>query len=166
MDKFRDGRDDLRLIKSECIFPDPREKPKKYPDAELKKIAAAFRSRGIGVPIVVRAAPFSPGERYLLVSGEKIFRAALIAGSERIPCVVTDIPPRKPPRDRSPGCDDDFVPPKLPSKLIINDTRPFFNSIDRAVAMMKRGGCGIALDREERPSETVLIITVPKSPPI
>lgn len=166
MDKFRGGRDDLRLIKSEHIYPDPAEKPGRYPDAELKKIAAAFRSRGIGVPIVVRRAAFSKNERYILVSGEKIFRAALIAGSERIPCIVIGILPQMPPRDRSREQDVDFVPPKLPSKLMINDTRPFFNSIDRAVAIMKRGGYCVVCDREERPSGTVLTITVPKSPPI
>ena len=47
-------------------------------------------------------------------------------------------------------------------KIAIHDTKPFFNSVDKAISLMRAAGINIRLDRTERQTDTVLTITVPK----
>lgn len=47
-------------------------------------------------------------------------------------------------------------------KIALHDTKPFFNSVDKAIALMRAAGINIHLERTERQTETVLTITVPK----
>jgi ParB family chromosome partitioning protein len=54
----------------------------------LEELAQSIRANGIIQPLVVRRI----GDRYELVAGERRWRAAKLAGLERIPVVVRDIP--------------------------------------------------------------------------
>jgi ParB family chromosome partitioning protein len=54
----------------------------------LEELAQSIRANGIIQPLVVRRI----GERYELVAGERRWRAAKLAGLEKIPVVVRDIP--------------------------------------------------------------------------
>jgi ParB family chromosome partitioning protein len=59
------------------------------PDA-LEELAASIRAQGVVQPIVVR--PLDEPERYEIIAGERRWRAAQIAGLERVPVVVRDVP--------------------------------------------------------------------------
>lgn len=58
--------------------------------AALEDLAASIRAQGVVQPIVVR--PLADGERFEIIAGERRWRAAQIAGLERIPAVVRDVP--------------------------------------------------------------------------
>ena len=155
--------EDIRLIKCDMIRPDPARPRGKYCDEELSRLAKRFVKRGVGVPCVVESRKYGETERFILLSGEKIFRAALIGGIKALPCVVT-----VPSRDNKTNAvePDVFASPKTTGKVIIHDARLFYNSIDHAVELMKRSGVEILTEKQETPSHTVLTIAVPKSPPI
>lgn len=157
-----DKTDAVRLIKCEDVFPDPLRPPRKYPDSELSAIADGFSKHGIGVPLVVMQEKQAGKTRFIIITGEKIFRAALIAKTERIPCEV--IYPKSP--ENSAESSSAVAPPPANEKIVIGDPRFFFNSVDHAVKLMNRSGVGVACERSETESGTVIVITVPKSPPI
>jgi ParB family chromosome partitioning protein len=58
-------------------------------EASLADLAESIRARGVIQPVVVR--PVGDG-RYELLAGERRWRAARIAGLERLPAVVRDVP--------------------------------------------------------------------------
>ena len=49
------------------------------------------------------------------------------------------------------------------TKIIIKDVRLFYNTIDKAVAIMNKSGIPVKCEREDRKNFTKLVITVPKS---
>jgi len=59
----------------------------------LEELAESIRAQGVVQPIVVRPLGESEGEaRYEIVAGERRWRAAQIAGLDRVPAVVREIP--------------------------------------------------------------------------
>lgn len=126
-----------------------------------------FLKHGVGIPLIVSEILVSNRKKYRLVCGEKIFRSALISKLDRLPCKIlpaitsdtenqTDIVPDIPELSGAP-------PPKT-SRIIIKDSRLFFNSVNHAVKLMNESGIRVSCNQEEMPKETVLKITVPKSP--
>lgn len=155
--KFAGQQGEIILIKCDCICPDPSRPFTKFSYDELSGLAKDFLRRGIGIPATVRSlSPFG-SEKYLLVAGEKIFRAALLARIERIPCSV--LPEEVLPRRSPPDVEER-------EKIVIRDPRLFFNSITHSVDLMRKSGVGVSLEEETSALCTVLKITVPKSPPI
>lgn len=170
---------DVRLVKLCDIFPDPLRKPGKYDDRELCIIARGFLRHGIGFPVTVAAIPESE-HKFMLISGEKIFRAALIAKLERLPCIISL---GQPPKSEEPMREtrktvpsaEATIPRQAPKsdtsssakvKIAIKDPRFFFNSVYHAVDLMNQGGIPVSCGTRDEGENTVLIITVPKSPPI
>lgn len=154
---FTARRNEILLIKCESIVPNPSRPFKRYPSDELRRIAGSFLRRGIGIPATVLRENRLGEEKYLLLAGEKIFRAALIAGIERIPCDVLteeDLP------HSPPSCTERH------EKVLIRDQRLFFNSITHSVDLMRQSGIDVSFVKEASDEQTVLTITVPKSPPI
>lgn len=156
--------EDIRLIKCEMIRPNPAGRRGRYLDEELSRLAKRFLKCGIGIPCVVEEFSYKSESYYLLLSGEKIFRAALIAGIKLLPCVIAENSASKEICDTLPNTS--FAPPKAAGKFVIRDARLFYNSIDHAVELMKKSGVEIMTEKQETPSHTVLTIAVPKSPPI
>jgi ParB family chromosome partitioning protein len=70
-------------------------KPGKYQprtrmdNASLTELAESIRARGVIQPIIVR--PLG-GEHYEILAGERRWRAARIAGLERVPAVIREVP--------------------------------------------------------------------------
>lgn len=63
------------------------EQPRKNFDEErLKELAASIERHGVVQPIIVRKA----GERYSIVAGERRYRAARLAGLQRVPVIVKE----------------------------------------------------------------------------
>ncbi len=58
-------------------------------DAGLEELAASIRAQGIMQPIVVRP---RPAGGYEIIAGERRWRACQLAGLDRIPVVVKDVP--------------------------------------------------------------------------
>jgi ParB family chromosome partitioning protein len=79
--------DDLRSLPVELIAANPRQPRRAFDEAALEALAGSLRERGILQPVLVRPVP---GGTYELVAGERRWRAAQLAGLERIPALVRD----------------------------------------------------------------------------
>ncbi len=108
---------DAKLIRRDRIEPDP-DQPRNYFDEDaLNDLATSIRAEGILQPIAVRYD--EPRDIYVIIHGERRWRAAGIAGLESIPAVVRDIP-----EDR-----------RLIQQLVENIVREDLNALDRAAAL-------------------------------
>jgi ParB family transcriptional regulator, chromosome partitioning protein len=74
------------MIRLERIAPDPGQPRKEFDEEALDRLAESLRTRGQLQPIRVRWDDAS--DRYVVVVGERRFRAAQRAGMESIACVV------------------------------------------------------------------------------
>ena len=63
-------------------------------DAALHELAESIRAQGVMQPVLVRpvAGGGAGAQRYEIIAGERRFRAAGLAGLERIPVLVRDVP--------------------------------------------------------------------------
>lgn len=67
------------------IIPNPNQPRKKFDEEALNELAASIKMHGIIQPIVVN--DNKDGE-YMIIAGERRYRASKIAGLETIPCVI------------------------------------------------------------------------------
>jgi ParB family chromosome partitioning protein len=70
------------------IHPNPLQPRRAFNQERLEELALSIRANGIIQPLVIRR----HGEEYQLVAGERRWRAAKLAGAERVPAVIQDIP--------------------------------------------------------------------------
>ncbi len=77
--------DELRQLPVELIVANPKQPRRRFDEEALQALAGSLGERGVLQPVLVRA---KPGGRYELVAGERRWRAAQIAGLEKIPALV------------------------------------------------------------------------------
>jgi ParB/RepB/Spo0J family partition protein len=68
------------------IYPNPDQPRKLFDEAKLEELADSIRSYGVLEPIVVTPR----GERYMIIAGERRWRASNIAGLEKMPARSID----------------------------------------------------------------------------
>jgi len=84
LDYYQDGS--FYLVETEKILPNP-DQPRKFFDQEkLDELASSIKERGILQPVLIRT---GEGGQVFLVAGERRWRAAKMAGAEKMPCIVT-----------------------------------------------------------------------------
>ena len=66
------------------IDPNPNQPRKKFNDENLNELADSIRQHGIIAPLVL----MQQGERYTIIAGERRFRAAKIAGLDKVPAIL------------------------------------------------------------------------------
>lgn len=71
------------------ISPSPTNPRKHFNEAELAELAASIKEHGLVTPILLRLADGGPA-MYELISGERRWRAAKLAGLTTIPAVIRD----------------------------------------------------------------------------
>ena len=76
----------IRNVKIDAIQPDPNQPRKAFDEGALAELAASIQSIGIIQPPVVR----THDDGYLLISGERRWRAARQLGWEKIDVIVRD----------------------------------------------------------------------------
>jgi len=84
-----DGRDTLRSLPLDVISPGPYQPRSIFDKERLQELADSIRHQGVIQPVVVRV---SGDDRYELIAGERRWRAAQIAGIEKIPAIVRKVP--------------------------------------------------------------------------
>lgn len=119
---------DLRHIKLEEITPDPDQPRRSFDEISLDELAASIKEHGVLQPIVV--VPYKNG--YMIVAGERRFRAASRAGLEKIPAIVRTLSDQH----------------KLEVSLIENLQRHDLNPLETATAYLKlRDQFNLTLDQ-------------------
>ena len=78
-------------ISIELIVPNPNQPRKNFDEKALKELAQSIKTHGIIQPITVA----KDGARYIIVAGERRWRASKLAGLKTIPCIVKDYTARQ-----------------------------------------------------------------------
>lgn len=99
------------------IAPDPDQPRRTFDDHRLAELTASIKIEGVLQPIVVSY--HEPHDIYVIVHGERRWRASRDAGLATIPALVRDVP-----EDR-----------RLIQQLMENVVREDLNAIDRAAAL-------------------------------
>jgi ParB family transcriptional regulator, chromosome partitioning protein len=76
----------------EDIHPAPDQPRKRFAEAELDELAQSIRAHGIIQPLIVRA---RTDGGFVLIAGERRWRAAQRAGLAQVPVVVQDVSPKE-----------------------------------------------------------------------
>jgi ParB family chromosome partitioning protein len=108
---------ELRHIKISEIFADPDQPRRSFDETALEELAASIAEHGILQPIVVT----SRQEGYQIVAGERRYRAAKIAGLDKLPALVRTLTDQH----------------KLELSLIENLQRRDLNPLETATAYLK-----------------------------
>ncbi len=88
--KRKNKGENIHLLPTEKIFPNPWQARKNFPDEELGRLAASILRYGILQPLTVQE---KNGE-YELVFGERRLRAAKMLEMKTVPCRLVEIGPR------------------------------------------------------------------------
>ncbi len=99
------------------ISADPSQPRQTFDDERLEELAESMRLEGVLQPIAVRYE--GDDDRYIIIHGERRWRAARLAGLESIPAIVRDVPEER----------------RLIQQLMENVVREDLNAIDRAAAL-------------------------------
>ena len=86
---------DLKNILLPSVFPNPGQPRKEFDQAKLEELAQSILTYGVQEPIKVTPRPFvgeGQGVRagFMIVMGERRYRASVLAGVEKIPAIVED----------------------------------------------------------------------------
>jgi len=82
-------REELAQLPVAALRPGKYQPRTRMDEASLAELADSIRSRGVIQPVIVRPVG---GEQYEILAGERRWRAARIAGLERLPAVVREVP--------------------------------------------------------------------------
>ena len=84
------------LLAAEELMPNPMQPRRQFDASSLQTLAESIRMHGILQPVVVRPADPMPypdnirGASFEIIAGERRWRAAILAGCEKIPCVIRE----------------------------------------------------------------------------
>ena len=81
-DKNKDEK--VEYIELVNIEPNPSQARKKFSEESINELATSIKNYGILQPIIVE----NKGKYYQIIAGERRWRAAKIAGLDKIPCLV------------------------------------------------------------------------------
>lgn len=76
-------------IKLSNIHPNKNQPRKEFDEEKLKSLSESIKSVGVLQPIVLKP---KDKENYMIIAGERRYRASLLAGKKEIPAVIKDIP--------------------------------------------------------------------------
>src|SRR5690242_12422229 len=76
---------DLTLSK---IIPNENQPRKIFDENSLEELASSIKQHGVIQPIIVR--DIDNGKKYEIIAGERRWRAAKIAGLEKIPAIIKE----------------------------------------------------------------------------
>ena len=106
---------DIIDIKLSNIRPNKNQPRKEFDEDRIKALAESIKNVGVLQPIVLK--PLEK-DTYMIIAGERRYRASIIAGKETIPAVIKDIP----------------IKDVLEIALIENLQREDLNAIEEALA--------------------------------
>ena len=73
------------------VYPNPDQPRKAFDQTALNELADSIKRHGVIMPIVVN----KNGDRYMIIAGERRYRASKIAGKDKIPAIVKNYTERE-----------------------------------------------------------------------
>jgi ParB family transcriptional regulator, chromosome partitioning protein len=110
----------IQEVALSLIDPDPHQPRTSLDESRLQTLAASVAAQGVIEPLIVSAHPETPG-RYLLVAGERRWRAAGLAGLTTVAVVVRELTPEQ----------------RLAVQLIENIDREDLSVLEEAAAVVR-----------------------------
>ncbi|MCS7050081.1 MAG: ParB/RepB/Spo0J family partition protein [Thermomicrobium sp.] len=110
---------EAREIALDRIEPDPEQPRRSFDPERLEELAASIRLQGVLQPIAVRYD--AARDRYVIIHGERRWRAAQLAGLSTIPAIVRQVGDEQ----------------RLIQQLMENIVREDLNAVDRAAALRR-----------------------------
>ncbi|MEX2426068.1 MAG: ParB/RepB/Spo0J family partition protein, partial [Thermomicrobiaceae bacterium] len=108
---------DAKVIDIDRIVPDPDQPRQTFDEDALDELTSSIRQEGLLQPIAVRYD--DAGDQYVILHGERRWRAAKQAGVSAVPAIVRDVPEER----------------RLIHQLMENVVREDLNAVDRAAAL-------------------------------
>lgn len=134
------------------LYEDPNNPRRAFDKREIEDLAASMRKHNVLQPITVRP---KDEKGYMIRFGARRFRAALLAGLEKIPAIVTT----------SDASEADI----LAAQVIENDQREGLNTAEMAAAVARLLGLGLSqaeiAERLGRPKDQVSMYAAVKDMP-
>lgn len=87
----RKREDIVSFIKLSEIRANPKQPRKSFNDESIKELADSIKEHGIIQPLVLKR----DGENYIIVAGERRFRAATLVGLKEIPAIIKELSDQK-----------------------------------------------------------------------
>jgi ParB family transcriptional regulator, chromosome partitioning protein len=84
----------LRLLPIDNVNPNPRQPRQAIEPEALADLAASIREHGLIQPIIVTAASPEDPAPYIIIAGERRWRASRLAGLEEVPVVIKEASPQ------------------------------------------------------------------------
>ncbi len=85
------GKEGVADIDISSIFANPNQPRKIFDETALKELADSIEKHGVIQPIIVNKS----GDRYMIIAGERRFRASKIAGLKSVPAIVKNYTERQ-----------------------------------------------------------------------
>ena len=79
-------------LKIANVFPNPNQPRKTFDDETIKELATSIATYGVISPIIVQAKGL---DRYMIIAGERRYRAAKSIGKETIPAIIKNFDEKK-----------------------------------------------------------------------
>ncbi|NMA64626.1 MAG: ParB/RepB/Spo0J family partition protein [Clostridiaceae bacterium] len=87
VNNLEDSKNNILEVKINEVEPNIDQPRKEFDEEKLKALADSIKEHGVVQPIIVR----SEGKRYVIVAGERRWRASKLAGLKTIPVIVKDL---------------------------------------------------------------------------
>ncbi len=84
----------LRILPIDNVSPNPRQPRQAIAPEALADLAASIKEHGLIQPIIVTAAPPEDPVPYIIIAGERRWRASRLAGLEEVPAVIKEASPQ------------------------------------------------------------------------
>lgn len=88
LENYSEENEEKRVISLSVydIDTNPDQPRKTFDEEKLKELSVSLKQHGIVQPLIVK----KRGDRYVIVAGERRYRAARLAGMKNVPCIVSD----------------------------------------------------------------------------
>lgn len=81
----------VKLLAPELLFANPDQPRKIFDEEKLAELAESLKEHGMVQPLIV----MPQKNKYMIIAGERRFRAAALAGMTEIPCMVREFEPQE-----------------------------------------------------------------------
>jgi len=122
--------ENISMLSLKDIEPDPNQPRKQFDDNSIKELANSIKEKGLLQPIIVRKV----GDKYLIIAGERRYRACKLLGMEKIPCIVKAV---------------DDAKDILEIQIIENMQREDISQIERARALQEYFSLELNIPKED-----------------
>lgn len=79
---------EVQEVSIKAIVPNPYQPRREFDEEKLAELAQSIKEHGVIQPLVVRR---KTEQEYILVAGERRFRASQIAGLDKVPVIIRDL---------------------------------------------------------------------------